>query len=71
VDTRLVQNKGNSPTLFSFFGNNLSAVVNCDSTSTFVGFQKAGEPGHWLKAFERSFGDFLPLVSLGGDIKVG
>jgi hypothetical protein len=40
-------------------------------TSTFVGFLKIGEAGQWLKAFERSFADFLPLLSLGGDIKVG
>jgi hypothetical protein len=26
---------------------------------------------HVLKAFERSFADFLPLLSLGSDIKVG
>jgi hypothetical protein len=53
-----------NPTLephFPFFSNSTS----------FVAFQMAGEPGHWLKSFERSFADFLPLLSLGGDIKVG
>ena len=26
---------------------------------------------HWSKAFERSIADFIPLLPLGGDIKVG
>ncbi len=26
---------------------------------------------YWMKAGERSLADFLPLLSLGGDIKVG
>jgi hypothetical protein len=26
---------------------------------------------HWLKAFERSIADFIPLLPLGGNIKVG
>ena len=26
---------------------------------------------HSLKAFERSLGDFLPLLSLGGNVKIG
>lgn len=36
-----------------------------------VGFTQAGNGTHWLKAFERSFADFLPLLSLGSDTKVG
>jgi hypothetical protein len=40
-------------------------------TSTFVGFEKAINGTQWLKGFERSFADFLPLISIGGDIKVG
>lgn len=39
--------------------------------STFVGFEKAGNATQGLKGFERSLADFLPLLSLGGDIKVG
>jgi uncharacterized protein YjbI with pentapeptide repeats len=42
-----------------------------DITSTFVGFAQVGNGTQWLKAFERSFADFLPLLSLGGEIKVG
>jgi hypothetical protein len=41
------------------------------SFSHVVGFTQAGNETHWLKAFERSFADFLPLISLGSDIKVG
>ena len=40
-------------------------------SSTFIGFAQVGNGTQWLKAFERSFADFLPLLSLGGDIKVG
>ena len=65
------------PHFTSFFGDNTGAVVavaNSSSnptTSTFVGFEKAGNATQWQKAFERSFADFLPLLPLGGDIKVG
>jgi uncharacterized protein YjbI with pentapeptide repeats len=46
-------------------------ILEPNSTnSTFVGFSKTGEPGQWLKAFERSFADFLPLLP-AGDFKVG
>jgi hypothetical protein len=48
-----------------------NTVVDSNSTSHFVGFQKIWEPGHLSKSFERSFADFLPLISIGGDIKVG
>ena len=41
------------------------------TSSTFIGFAQVGNGTQWLKAFERSFADFLPLLSLGGDIKVG
>ena len=41
------------------------------SFSHVVGFTQAGNSTHWLKAFERSFEDFLPLLSLGSDTKVG
>ncbi len=63
-----------NPTLephFQFFSgaNSLSAVA--DSSSTFVGFEKMGNSTQWLKGFERSLADFLPLLSLGGDIEVG
>jgi uncharacterized protein YjbI with pentapeptide repeats/uncharacterized protein YeeX (DUF496 family) len=36
-----------------------------------VGFAEIGNSTQWQKAFERSFADFLPLLSLGSDIKVG
>jgi hypothetical protein len=59
---------------FPFFGNNTSAVVadSNSTTSTFVGFEKILNHDQLLRAFERSFANFLPLLSLGGggDIKV-
>jgi hypothetical protein len=39
-------------------------------TSTFILLKNATNHEHWLKAFERSIADFLPLLPLG-DIKVG
>jgi hypothetical protein len=40
-------------------------------TSKFVGLDKFGEGAHWLKASERSIADFIPLLPLGSNIKVG
>jgi hypothetical protein len=40
-------------------------------TSTFILLNNATNHTHLLKAFERSLADFLPLLSLPGDIKVG
>ena len=42
-----------------------------NATSKFVGLDKFGDGAHWLKASERSIADFIPLLPLGGDIKVG
>lgn len=52
------------PTLPLFTSNN-------STDSTFIGFERATNTTHWLEAFERSFADFLPLLSIGGDIKWG
>jgi uncharacterized protein YjbI with pentapeptide repeats len=60
---------------FSFFlGSNTSAPVadsSSSTTSTFIGFAKIGNASQWQKSFERSLADFIPFLSLGGDIKVG
>ena len=40
-------------------------------TSTFVILKQAGNHTHWLKAFERSIADFIPLLTTGSDVKVG
>jgi hypothetical protein len=65
-----------NPTLephFSFFADNASAAVadNKLTTSAYIGLAQFTNGTQWLKAFERSLRDFLPLLSLGGDIKVG
>ena len=39
--------------------------------STFILLRNATNYEHWLKAFERSVADFIPLLPLGSDIKVG
>jgi hypothetical protein len=51
----------------------ISYATEEDSTSKFIGLcgYGIGTGNHWLKAFERSIADFIPLLPLGGDIKVG
>jgi len=39
--------------------------------SHFVFLNQAEDPNQWLAAFQRSLADFLPVLSLRGDIKVG
>ena len=55
-------------TLFWLIQNN---PTHEPSFSHVVGFTQAGNSTHWLKAFERSFADFLPLLPLGSKIQVG
>jgi hypothetical protein len=40
-------------------------------TSKFVGFDKFGEGAHLLKSLERSIADFIPLLPVGSNIKLG
>ncbi len=40
-------------------------------TSTFILLKNATNYMHLLKAFQRSIADFIPLLPLGGDTKVG
>ena len=55
-----------NPVLEPHFDSNLESVT----TYTFVGVREFGNGTQWLKGFERSFGDFLPLLP-AGDFKVG
>ncbi len=58
---------------FSFLSDSTNAVVADNSStvaSNYVGSAQFGNGTQWLKAFERSFADFLPLLPLG-DFKVG
>src|SRR5215475_5691381 len=52
-----------------FFVNSSSSLYN--STSHFVYLGQTGNSTQWLAAFQRSLGDFLPVLSLPSDIKVG
>jgi hypothetical protein len=36
-----------------------------------VGFANATKITVWQRAFERSIADFLPLLPIGGEVKVG
>jgi hypothetical protein len=56
------------PTLEPHFFIN-STLYN--STSHFVYLNQTGNMTQWLVAFQRSFGDFLPVLSLPSDIKIG
>jgi hypothetical protein len=40
-------------------------------TSTFILLKNGTNHAHWLKAFERGIADFIPLLPLGSNIKVG
>jgi uncharacterized protein YjbI with pentapeptide repeats len=57
-----------NPTLEPHFDPSLAETV---STSTFIGFREITNGTQWLKGFERSLADFLPLLSLGGETQVG
>jgi len=61
----LMQSK---PTLEPHFFVSSSLYHN---TSHYVYLSQAGNPTQWLAAFQRSLGDFLPVLSLPSDIKVG
>jgi hypothetical protein len=57
---------------FSFLSDSTNAVVADNSSSTtsnYVGSAQFGNGTQWLKAFERSFAGFLPLLP-AGDFKV-
>jgi hypothetical protein len=45
------------------------SLAETAANSTFVGFREVGNATQWLKGFERSLAGFIPLLSLGGDIK--
>jgi hypothetical protein len=50
-------------------GNTTS--VDSTTSSSFIGLSLIGNGTHWLKANERGLGDFLPLLSMPSDIKIG
>jgi hypothetical protein len=49
----------------------IALIALIHSTSHFVFLNQAEDPNQWLAAFQRSLADFLPVLSLRGDIKVG
>jgi hypothetical protein len=50
--------------------NNITSIAST-TTSSFIGIAQFGNYTHWLKASERGIGDFLPLLSMPSDIKIG
>jgi hypothetical protein len=57
-----------NPTLEPHFDPSLAETAG---NSTFVGAREVGNATQWLKGFERSLAGFIPLLSLGGETKVG
>ena len=55
-----------NPTLQPTFSTNAHIPY-----SNFTGLSNATNHVQLLKAFERSLADFLPIISIGSDIKVG
>jgi hypothetical protein len=57
------------------FANNtkvaVAAVKPNTNYSKFIGLEEIKNPTQWQKAFERAMGDFIPLLTLPSDIKVG
>jgi uncharacterized protein YjbI with pentapeptide repeats len=56
-----------NPTLEPHFD---ASLVNTGN-STFVGLREVDNSTQWLEGFERSLAGFIPLLSLGGETKVG
>jgi len=52
---------------------NVISNATRNNTSKFIGLCEYGikDNAHWLKAFERGIADFIPLLPLGSNIKVG
>jgi hypothetical protein len=37
----------------------------------FIGSEQVTNPSHWEKAFERTMGDFVPLLTMPSEVKIG
>ena len=48
-----------------------TTVSPSTTSSSFIGLSQIGNGIHWLKASERGLEDFLPLLSMPSDIKIG
>jgi hypothetical protein len=69
-----VIHSGTNNATHSSTNNTKDAVVAAKpdtNYSKFVGLERVGNPTQWQKAFERDMGDFIPLLTLPSDIKVG
>jgi len=49
----------------------MNTTSSIASTSSSLSFSQITNGSHWSKAAERSLGDFLPLLSMPSDIKIG
>ena len=68
LDLLLLSSNCNS---FNIVLVNTSDSLIGPSFSRFVGLIYIVDPNHWGKSFERGIADFLPLLQLGSNAKVG
>jgi len=64
----LIQNNPTGDPFIPYLSNNDIAKT---STDNFINFTQISNNTHTLKAFERSLADFLPLLSMPSDTKIG
>jgi uncharacterized protein YjbI with pentapeptide repeats len=67
-NTSYINNNNNSKHTISAITDNSTVTSNF---SRFIGFEQTGNPAHWLKSFIRTTGDFIPLLPMPSDIKIG
>lgn len=59
------------PTFFNTNSSHISNAIIISPYSKFIGFMQIGNETQWIKSFERATADFLPLLPLGSNFKVG
>jgi len=61
----------NNQTINTIRSSKNTTANNSTTHSSFIGLAQITNESQWSKAGERSLGDFLPLLSMPGDIKIG
>jgi uncharacterized protein YjbI with pentapeptide repeats len=75
LNRSLINSGNNNNATHSFANNTKVALVVAAKPNTnysnFVGLEQVRNPIQWQKAFERAMGDFIPLLSLPSEVKIG
>jgi uncharacterized protein YjbI with pentapeptide repeats len=75
--TKINTTKSNTSNILQSSGKNTNVTneasikPNTTTISKFIGLNQLGNFTHWQKSFERTTGDFIPLLSTPSDIKIG